>query len=55
MKIEVPLISPQVVEQLVEREASNEVPAILMKIIADIDRERQMYKRLATDISKKWG
>lgn len=54
MKIEVPLISLQVVEQLLEHEASNEVPEVI-KIIADIDKERQMCKRLATDITKKWG
>jgi hypothetical protein len=55
VKIDVSLTSPQVVELLLEHEDSKEVPAVLMKIIVDIDKERQMDISPAPTITKPWG
>lgn len=54
VKIDIPLAVPQQVEPVIERASQKKLPSILMKTIADIDKDRLMGKRLVMNITKWW-
>lgn len=50
-----PLTTPIAVEKCLEKCKKNQTPAVLMKTVQDIDRDRIMGKRLAMNITQKKG
>lgn len=54
-KVETNITSPQVLKPLVELAPKGEVPALLMKTVQDIDKDRIMGKRLALNVVQTKG
>ena len=51
--IKMELTDPQLLNPILDRAPKKEVPAILVKIIQDIDKGRLMGKRLALNITRR--
>lgn len=51
--VKIDLNSPEIVKPLVEKAPKKEIPALLMKTVQDIDKDRLMGKRLAMNIVRK--